>query len=110
MQHMLYHIISYEIQTGAIPNSVSLILDLLYLTKQKYREGNKYVIPYFYQAGYSEELKTDISRALADLGDNTCIDFKVVNESSKGMSPLTYYVIKTSPKSQLKVIDESLVL
>jgi len=58
----------------------------LYLTKQKYREGNKYVIPYFYQAGYSEELKTDISRALADLGDNTCIDFKVVNESSKGLS------------------------
>jgi len=49
----------------------------------KYREGNKYVIPYFYQAGYSEELKIDISRALADLGDNTCIDFKVVNESSK---------------------------
>ena len=68
-------------------NTGSLILVRLYLTKQKYREGNKYVIPYFYQAGYSEELKTDISRALADLGDNTCIDFKVVNEASKGLSP-----------------------
>ena len=70
-----------------------LILIRLYLTKQKYREGNKYVIPYFYQAGYSEELKTDISRALADLGDNTCIDFKVVNESSKGLSSFCHYYV-----------------
>ena len=71
----------------------ALILIRLYLTKQKYREGNKYVIPYFYQAGYSEELKTDISRALADLGDNTCIDFKVVNESSKGLSSFCHYYV-----------------
>jgi len=49
----------------------------------KYREGDKFVIPYFYQAGYTEDLKQDISRALKDLGDNTCIDFKVVSESSK---------------------------
>ena len=70
-----------------------LILVRLYLTNKKYREGNKYVIPYFYQAGYSEELKIDISRALNDLGDNTCIDFKVVNESSKGLSPSCHHFL-----------------
>jgi len=52
--------------------------------EKKYKEGNKFVIPYFYQAGYSEELKIDISRALRDLGENTCIDFKTVTEDSKG--------------------------
>ena len=45
----------------------------------RYREGNKYIIPYFYQEGYAKELKIDIERALPDLGDNTCIDFKVVD-------------------------------
>ena len=88
-----------------------LILIRLYLTKQKYREGNKYVIPYFYQAGYSEELKTDISRALADLGDNTCIDFKVVNESSKGLSSFChYYVTKKFICHQKLVMKKSRVL
>ena len=51
---------------------------------KKYKEGNKFVIPYFFQTGYSEEVKIDISRALKDLGENTCIDFKTVTEDSKG--------------------------
>lgn len=48
----------------------------------RYREGNKYVIPYFYQDGYAQELRVDIERALTDLGDNTCIDFRLVDESA----------------------------
>lgn len=52
--------------------------------REKYREGNKFVIPYFFQTGYTEDLKEDISRALKDLGDNTCIDFRAVSQTSKG--------------------------
>ena len=52
--------------------------------REKYREGNKFVIPYFFQTGYTEDLKEDISRALKDLGENTCIDFRAVSQTSKG--------------------------
>ena len=90
--------------------SYCLILIRLYLTKQKYREGNKYVIPYFYQAGYSEELKTDISRALADLGDNTCIDFKVVNESSKGLSSFCHQKLMCHQKRKKSRFESNLFL